>query len=168
MEWWLIFEKGIWFGLASLGFAILFNVPPRTLFLIGVLALIGGMTRVIMLHFGINIILGSFAGATIIGFLSVMASHIKHAPPLVFSIPAVIPMVPGTLAYRTMLGFIKLASDHVNTPLSQMLSETTSNGLKMAFILLTLAVAVSVPMLISRKETFKYFRFGKKDKPNFD
>ncbi len=163
MEWWLLVEKGIWFGLASLGFAILFNVPPRTLLLIMVLALIGGMTREIMLHFGIHVILGTFAGATIIGLLSVWTSHLKHTPPLVFSIPAVIPMVPGVLAYRTMLGFIKLASEHIDTSVSQTLAETTSNGLKMTFILMALAVGVSVPMLISRKETFKYLFEPRKD-----
>jgi uncharacterized membrane protein YjjB (DUF3815 family) len=163
-EWWLLYEKGIWFALASMGFAVLFNVPPRTLLLIMILALIGGMTRLIMLHYGINIILGSFAGATIIGFLSIQAAHIRHAPHLVFSIPAVIPMVPGVLAYRTMLGLIKLASEHSHTPLNQILTETTSNGLKMAFILIALAVGVSVPMLISRQETFKHFSFSKKKK----
>ena len=108
-----------------------------------------------MLHFHINIILGSLTGAALIGFLSVQAAHIKHTPPIIFSIPAVIPMVPGVLAYRTMLGFINLASAHDGVPLQQILTETTSNGLNMLFILMALAVGVSVPMLISRKESVK-------------
>lgn len=157
-----MFEKGIWFGLASLGFAVLFNVPPRSLLLIWILAAIGGVIRLLMMNFGMNIVLASFIVSTIIGFLSIQAAHTKHTPPIIFSIPAVIPMVPGILAYRTMLGFIKLASDHINIPYDQLLTETTSNGLKMIFILMALAVGVSVPMLITRKESIKHLKMKKK------
>jgi uncharacterized membrane protein YjjB (DUF3815 family) len=166
-EWLIILEKGIWFGLAAIGFAVLFNVPPRSLFLIWLLAAIGGMTRLVMLHYNGNIILGSFVGAAIIGFLSIQAAHIKHTPPIIFSIPAVIPMVPGVLAYRTMLGFINLASAPKGTPLQQVLIDTTNNGLNMIFILMALAVGVSVPMLISRRDTIKHMKFGMKAGSNY-
>lgn len=37
MEWLIYAEKGFWFGIAAIGFAVLFNVPSRTLFPIWVL-----------------------------------------------------------------------------------------------------------------------------------
>ena len=119
----------------------------------------GGLTKLLLMLFSIDIVLATFAGATLVGILSVSAAHNKHAPPLVFSIPAVIPMVPGAFAYRMMLGLIKLSGTAVtNETYSQTLGETASNGLKTLFILISLAVGVAIPMLISRKETIKRIR----------
>ena len=98
MEWINFFEKGIWFGFAALGFAILFNVPQRTLLIIWLLAAVGGLTKLFMLNFDLSVIFASFIGASVIGILSIPAAHNKHSPPLVFAIPAVIPMVPGVFA----------------------------------------------------------------------
>lgn len=162
MEYLQILEKGIWFGLGGVGFAILFNVPNRTLLAIWILAALGGITKLALIHFGLNVILASFAGATLIGFLSIQAAHSKHAPPPVFSIPAVIPMVPGVFAYRMMIGLIKLGSDFPGTEPGRILTDTVSNGLKAVFILLALALGVAIPMLITRKSTVKYLRIKRK------
>ena len=111
------------------------------------------------IQFHTDIVISSFAGATLVGILSVSAAHNKHTPPLVFSIPAVIPMVPGAFAYRMMLGLIKLSGTAItNETYSLTLGETASNGLKTLFILMALAVGVAIPMLISRKETIKRIR----------
>ena len=155
----MILEKGIWFGFAALGFAVLFNVPQRTLIIIWMLGAAGGMTKLLLMQANIGIVVATLAGAALIGVLSVSAAHNKHAPPLVFSIPSVIPMVPGAFAYRMMLGLIKLAGTAVTDPTyHQTLAETTSNGLKTMFILMSLAAGVSIPMLISRKDTIKKIR----------
>lgn len=152
----MILEKGIWFGFAALGFAILFNVPQRTLLIIWSIGALGGILKLVFMQLNIGIVIASFAGAALVGILSVYAAHNKHAPPLVFSIPAVIPMVPGAFAYRMMLGLIKLSGTELSSnTYYQTLAETTSNGLKSMFILMALAVGVAVPMLFSRKETVK-------------
>ncbi|MCX6239654.1 MAG: threonine/serine exporter family protein [Bacteroidia bacterium] len=155
----MILEKGIWFGFAALGFAVLFNVPQRALMIIWLIGAAGGLTKLIMMQCNIGIVIATFAGASLVGILSVSAAHNKHAPPLVFSIPSVIPMIPGAFAYRMMLGLMKLSGTAIsNDNYYQTLAETTSNGLKALFILLALAVGVAIPMLISRKETIKKIR----------
>jgi len=159
LELLLILEKGLWFGFAALGFAVLFNVPQRTLLVIWLIGAAGGMLKLVLMQCNISIVIASFLGASLVGILSVSAAHNKHAPPLVFSIPSVIPMVPGAFAYRMMLGLIKLSGTTVSSDsYFQTLAETTSNGLKAMFILLALAVGVAIPMLISRKETIKKIR----------
>ena len=160
MEWILLSEKIIWFGFAAIGFAILFNVPARALPAVFIMGATGGMAKVVLMKFGVDIILATFAGATIIGIFSVYAAHIKHTPPLIFSIPSVIPMVPGAFAYRMMLGFINLSGNQTDG-YSQILESTVNNGLKTFFILLCLAAGVSFPMLITRKESVKDFRIRK-------
>ena len=155
MDYLKIFENSIWFGFAALGFAVLFNVPQRTLFIIWILAAIGGLTKLTLMHFGISVILSSFAGSSLIGILSIPAAHNKHSPPLVFAVPAVIPMVPGVFAYQMILGFIKLAGNPTDSDYSVILTQTVSNGLKTMFILMSLAAGVAIPMLVTRKNSVK-------------
>ncbi len=157
MEWLFLSEKLIWFGFAAMGFAILFNVPARALPAVFIMGAIGGISKVILMKFGIDIILATFVGATVVGIISVYAAHLKHAPPLIFSIPSVIPMVPGVFAYRMMLGFIHLAGTQ-DKGYSLILESTINYGLKTFFILLCLAAGVAFPMLITRKETAKDFK----------
>lgn len=163
MEWIKLLENGIWFGFAALGFAILFNVPQRTLIMVWLMAAVGGLTKVYMLHFGFSVILASLGGASFIGLLSIPAAHNKHAPPLVFAIPAVIPMVPGVFTYKMILGLLRLAGDPNVANYQQILSETVNNALKVLFILMSLAVGVAIPMLITRKSSVKHIRIRKKD-----
>jgi len=156
MDWIALLGKGFWAGFAALGFAILFNVPQRTLLMIWAMGALGGLTKFFLLNFEVNIVLASLAGATLIGILSVYAAHNKQAPPLVFSTPSVIPMVPGAFAYRMMLGCMTLASAPANSQsYLNTLAETANNGLKAIFILIALSAGVAIPMLVTRKDTFK-------------
>lgn len=162
-----LYEKGIWFGFAAIGFAVLFNVPVRTLLIIWVMAAIGGLTKVLMIHYLlVGPVFGSLCGATLIGILSIPAAHNKHAPPMVFAIPAVIPMVPGVFAYRTMLGLIKLAGDHVMANYNETIADTLNNGLKAMFIVMALAGGVAIPMLITRHESAKVMKLKRKETVN--
>lgn len=158
MEVLQLLEKGIWAGFAGLGFAVLFNVPKRTLIPVWILGAIGGIVKFAMLGLGVNIIIASFVGASIIGILSIPMAHKVHSPPLIFSIPAVIPMVPGAFAYRMMLGLIDISVHTNDQGMDLVLVDTLQNGIKAAFILLSLAVGVAVPMLITRKESAKRIR----------
>ena len=150
-----ILIKAFWSGIAAIGFAILFNVPKRTLFPIGVMGAVGGFIKFGGMFLGIGIVLASFIGATIIGIISIQMAHMKKSPPLIFSIPGVIPMVPGAFAYRMMLGLIALIDLEDKDTYIQTLIDTVNNGAKMIFILISLAIGVSIPMLISRKESIK-------------
>lgn len=162
MDWLNILEKGFWFGWAAVGFAILFNVPPRTLIPIWIMGALGGMTKLAFISFGTSVILGSLGGAILIGILSTPLAHSKHAPPLIFSIPAVIPMVPGTFAYKMMLGLMHLTEDPNSATYNQLLHETTNNGLKAFFIIMSLAVGVALPTLITRQASIKHIKLIKK------
>lgn len=155
MDWLAFFEKWIWLGFAAVGFAILFNVPKRTLWVIFLMGSLGGAAKLLTLSLGGGIILGSFAGALLVGFLSIGAAHFKHSPPFVFAIPAVIPMVPGAFAYRMMLGIIRLTEQVDPNSFNQLLDDTVTNGLKAFFVLMALSLGVSAPMLLTRRESAK-------------
>ena len=157
-----IITKSIWSGIGAIGFAILFNVPRRTIFAIWGLGAIGGLIKFSAMQFEIGIVFASFLGATVVGILSIQLAHLRKSPPLVFSIPSVIPMVPGFFAYKMMLGLIALTSMEYKDAYLQTLIETVNNGAKMMFILISLGTGVAIPMLLSRKESVKKSKFNKK------
>ncbi|MEN9443916.1 MAG: hypothetical protein RIS47_806 [Bacteroidota bacterium] len=161
MEILLLFEKGVWAGFAALGFAVLFNVPVRTLFAIWALGAIGGFAKYSTMSLGLDIISASLIGASLAGTLSIPLAHKIHAPPVIFSIPAVIPMVPGAFAYRMILGLLKMSVGKDIVANNELMVSVVQNGMKVILILLSLAVGVAGPMLITRRESAKRIRLPK-------
>lgn len=157
MEWILILSKAFWSGWAALGFGILFNVPPRTLFALWIGGAIGVFIKFSLLQMSVSVVLASFIGASAVGILSIPIAHARHVPPMIFAIPSVIPLIPGVFAYRTMLGLIKLTGS-IGVDYNTILSETINNGAKTLFIIMSLAIGVAIPMHVMRKESAKNIR----------
>jgi len=159
-----ILIKSFWAGMAAIGFAILFNVPRRTIFPIWCLGALGGLIKFTAMNYDLGIVFASFLGAVGIAIVAIRMAHMRNSPPLVFSIPSVIPMVPGVFAYKFMLGMIALTSIEKTDIYLQTLIETVNNGSKMMFVLISLGTGVAIPMLLTRKESIKKSDFNKKKK----
>ncbi len=150
-----ILTKSLAAGIAGVGFAVLFNVPQRTLLPIGFLSALGGLVKFGLMYMNVGIVFTSFLAAIVIGVVSIRMAHSKDSPPLVFYIPSVIPLVPGFFIYRMILGLMSLVSETNDEIFLQNLIATVSNGTKAIFILISLGIGVAVPMLISRRESIK-------------
>lgn len=161
MDWIMILSKTFWCGCGAVGFAILFNVPPRTLLAIWIVGALGGFLKFTLLHLTAGVVLASFAGAFAIAISSIPIAHFRHAPPMIFAIPSVIPLIPGVFAYRTMPGLMKLTGN-IGPDYNIILSETVNNGAKTLFIIMTLAMGVTVPMHLMRQESVRNIRMIKK------
>ena len=161
MDWILILGKAFWCGWGALGFGILFNVPPRTLLPIWIGGALGGFLKFTLLQMTVGVVLASFVGALAVGISSIPIAHFRHAPPMIFAIPSVIPLIPGVFAYRTMLGLMKLTAP-IGSDYGQILAETVNNGSKTLFVIMSLAMGVAVPMHLMRKESVKNIRLHKK------
>jgi len=163
MDWIAILGKAFWCGWGALGFGILFNVPPRTLLAIWIGGALGGFLKFTLLQLSVSVVLASFAGALAVGISSIPIAHFRHAPPMIFAIPSVIPLIPGVFAYRTMLGLMKLTGN-IGPNYNLIIAETINNGAKTLFIIMSLAMGVAVPMHLMRKESVKNIRLHKKSK----
>ena len=150
-----LLEKGIWLGAAGIGFAVLFNVPRRTLGAIFIMAALGGLLKFYIISLEFGLVFATFCGSSLIGFLSVFAAHYRKAPPMTFYLPALIPMVPGFFAYKAMVGVMKLTAEKNLEAYPKLFFETVNNGLTALFIILALSAGAAIPMLITRKETVK-------------
>ena len=152
----LVIAKCAWASLAALGFAILFTVPKRALWAVALLASIAYASREISLINGLDLVVGSLAASCFIGLIGIQLAHWVHTPTTVFVIPAVIPMVPGVFAYRTMMGLLEISRSSAVS--NEILLQTASNGLNTVFILLALAVGVSLPSLLFKNRSVKEIR----------
>ncbi len=88
--------------IGSLGFALLFRLRPRHL----VPASLGGMLAYAVYLaadlFGLHLFVSNFLAAVAAALFSELCARFFKAPAVVFSIPCLIPLVPGSLLYYTM------------------------------------------------------------------
>lgn len=165
MDAWIeIFFKAFWCGWAGFGFAVLFNTPRRVFLAVYSSGFIAGALKFSLLTFGFTgngdgIIPASLLAASVVGFISVAIAHLRHVPPIIVSIPAVIALVPGSFAYRTMLGLIKF----IHTTNADVLTQAVHNGAMTLFIILVISIGVTLPMLLFRIESVKTIRIFDKE-----
>ena len=144
-------ERIFWSMWISIGFALLFNTPRRALWITGLLGGVGWGIKFMLLGTVMpeQIVITSFLGACAVGLLAVCFAHRVHTPPIVFTIPAVINMIPGKFGYEFMMNIIKIVT--VQTPEDEtldLLFKTFKLGLQTGFITMCLAFGVIAPMLL--------------------
>jgi uncharacterized membrane protein YjjB (DUF3815 family) len=151
-----IVELALWTGIAGIGFGILFNIPRKAILTVFILGFGVGLIKSILLKLGVNIIISSFIAALFVGVFSIPLAHKIHQPPVVFSIPSVIPMIPGYFAYKTVLAMMNFTFMEVETEKRlELLDAIFSNGFTMLFVLISLTLGISLPLMLMRKSTVK-------------
>ncbi|MCB8926540.1 MAG: threonine/serine exporter family protein [Ardenticatenaceae bacterium] len=146
-----LLADAFWSAIAAAGFAILFNVPPRALPGCALAAAIGHALRTWAIQQGLPIEPATLLAATTIGFLGVYLARWFQSPTAIFTVPAVIPMVPGTFAFRTMLGILQLTTLGINDS-APILAEVSLNAIKTGLILAALAGGIIAPRLLFRRQ----------------
>lgn len=89
-------------GIGSLGFSMLFNVRAKYLFLASVGGLISWAIYLLCDSFGLGLFLSSLTAAAFCQCYAEVFSRVCKAPKTIFSIAAVIPLIPGSSLYYTM------------------------------------------------------------------
>ncbi|KAF0094092.1 MAG: hypothetical protein E1N59_2350 [Puniceicoccaceae bacterium 5H] len=142
--------KALSAALAATGFAVLFNVPKRTLSACALCGAFGVSARILLLNateHTMHLAAATLLAAAGVSLLSELFSRLLNAPPAVFSVPGVIPMVPGSLMFRTMVGFLRHAN--ANVPIDyQALGADLQLGLTAFLVLMALAVGIATPNLL--------------------
>jgi len=152
-----LIEVAIWSGIAALGFGILFNIPKSTIITVFALGFGSGLIKFCLIRIcDVHIVLATLIAVLFVAVASMPTAHKIHHPPVVFCIPPVIPMIPGYFAYETVLSvmnFIFIEKDPAKKLV--LIDSIFSNGFTMFFILISIAIGISLPMLVLRKNTVK-------------
>jgi uncharacterized membrane protein YjjB (DUF3815 family) len=141
---------------------ILFGTPKRVLFVAGLLGGMGHSLRFVLLQLDFGLISATLAGSVAIGFIGIFAAHKVNNPPVVFTMPACITMIPGMYAYKTMLAGIKVTDLDTVLRDPSILINMSHNFMLTVSLLFTLAIGICIAALLFRKTSVKEIAFAKR------
>jgi uncharacterized membrane protein YjjP (DUF1212 family) len=134
-------------ALAAIGFAALFGVPPRIAWACLVCGVASHALRTLLMDAGVQMVAATLLGALAVGFLAQFFARRFRAPAATFAFPGVVAMVPGSFAFRAVVGSLEIAAAGADAA-PALVAETMS--LYLSCILMTAAIAVGVvaPLII--------------------
>ena len=150
MDWLLLLLDDMFFAaVPAVGFALVFNVPPKALKYCALLGALGHVTRTILMHNDVPIVFATLVGAALIGFIGVHLSHRYLAHPKVFTVAAIIPMIPGVQAYKAMIAIVQIHHYGFSNALFEQMIASFINT---TFILGALVFGLALPGLLFYRE----------------
>ena len=93
--------------LSTVGFAILFGIPKKSIIKSGFIGAIGWIVFYITSKYLNSNITGTFFAAIIVGILGELFARHYKKPATVYIIPGIVPLVPGAGMYYTMLALVR-------------------------------------------------------------
>jgi uncharacterized membrane protein YjjB (DUF3815 family) len=102
-----MFTQFIFAYISTVGFSLLFNIPKSAILKSALVGAIGWLIYFQAHQFSQSAVLSTFLGACVVSILSeIFARKFKEAV-TVFVIPGILPLVPGSGMYNTMLALIQ-------------------------------------------------------------
>lgn len=140
-------------AISAMGFSMIFNIPRRLLWVVAIGGIIAVCTRNFVnlgpsndnIGLDMGLAIGSLTGSALASLIAVKAVHWVHAPNHVLSIPSVIPMVPGVLMYRALVGLIEM-----NGVVGE-LTNAMKFGMASAITIMCIALGVAIPNVFARR-----------------
>lgn len=143
------------------GWAFFFGSDKKAIAAAGALGGLGHCLASVLAALGVNLIFSTLAGCLFIGLAGIVVAYIVHTPPVVFTMPASITMIPGKYAYRTLLGCIQLTNPDYLETYPNALNEVAHNFIITVTLLFVLAIGVSASVLLFRSPSIKDFKIRK-------
>ncbi|WP_332633178.1 threonine/serine exporter family protein [Halalkalibacter flavus] len=97
---------------ATVAFGIIFNVPKQVLWIGGAIGALAWYIYSILPALGMSDVFATAVASFICATVAHLLAKKFRVPVTTFSIPAIIPLVPGSRAYFTMLAFVD--GDYIN------------------------------------------------------
>lgn len=144
---------GLFAVVACIGFALISNASRPVCLVAGLLAGLGHTTRFVLLHMGMGITSASLCGATLVSFCSMACARRWHTPAEFYGFPALLPMIPGMYAYRTILATMHFLSAAEAATRERLLVEIAYNALTTCCVMGALVIGAIVPLFALHGES---------------
>lgn len=149
---------GAFAAIAGLGFAYGCNPPIKTLFISALLAAIGHAMRFYLMQIEFGITTATFFSALLVGVFGMLFAKKLKTPTEIITFPAILPMIPGMYAYRTILSIVSFSNESDMQAQYKLLVELTNNLITTISIALAIAVGISISLLIFYEYSFMMTR----------
>lgn len=154
-----ILQDGFFAALAAIGFAAISNPPKIALKWCGVIAAAGHISRYCLVNFTpVGLVPASMVGAVIVGLLAIIIAKRVKCPPETFSFPALLPMIPGMYAYRTVQAFVLALTAQTEQEFQHFFYLSESNCLTCIFIILCMVIGQMLPIILFRHTAYSVTR----------
>ena len=108
-------SDGLFAAVAAIGFGAISDPPMRAFPVIALLAAVGHALRFALMQWGVDIASASLCASVTIGVGSLLLGGRIRCPMTVLFIPALLPMIPGMYAYKTIFSMI-MFMQHLDDP----------------------------------------------------
>lgn len=156
-----IFQDGFFAAIAAIGFASISNPPKQAYAYCALIAAAGHSVRYVLTNNAIcqfHIILASVVAAFVIGLLSVYMAPRAKCPAETCLFPALLPMIPGMYAYRTIAALLLCLYHKEEDLFDHYLYLLTFNGLTCLFIVLGMVIGATIPIFLFKNTSFQATR----------
>lgn len=156
----MILHDAFFAAIAGMGFGAISNPPAKAFPYIALLAAAGHAFRFVLMNtIGVDIALSSLAASMLIGFGGLWLGYLGYLPITVVSIPALLPMVPGKLAYNTVFSILMFLQTMDDTSEhSRYMYLFIDNGILSLAVIFALAIGVIIPIAIFPKIAYSLTR----------
>ncbi|MGN0309358.1 MAG: threonine/serine exporter family protein [Bacteroides sp.] len=152
-----LLQDGFFAALASVGFASLSNPPRKAYPCCALLAAVGHALRYLLMNnqtITLHIIPASTIAALVIGFLAIQLALIAKCPAETCFFPALLPMIPGMYAYRTVEAIIFCLCHPAEQEFMHYLYLFAYNGFTCSMIMLGMVVGANIPIFLMKRLSF--------------
>lgn len=148
-----ILLDGLFAAVAAMGFGAISDPPMRAFPRIALLAAVGHALRFCLMHYAaVDIASASLCAGFVIGLGSLWLGRGARCPMTVLYIPALLPMVPGIYAYKTVFSLMMFL---------QTLNDTVQSVTYMQAFFLNATVSISVIIMLAAGATVPVFLFNR-------
>lgn len=146
--------------IAGLGFSYANNPPKRILPLCAFLGGLGYSLRLMLINSQIcNYVSATLISSVVVGFFSLLLARRLKAPIEVISFPALLPMIPGLQAYKSVLSIFQFINSSDEMQRLHYLSIFFNNAFTTIAAIFALAVGISIILFIFYEESFTMTRY---------
>jgi uncharacterized membrane protein YjjB (DUF3815 family) len=142
-----LIQKGSWAAVATLGFAVLFNAPKYTLLYCALIGGVGYALRTALMSGGMSMVLATLCAALLIGVLATILAERFAVSSALFAVSPAIPLVPGSYAYKAVMGLVMAANAPELEPQGALLLTAFDNSVKAMLTILFLSFGIALPGL---------------------
>ena len=103
----MLIEYAIASFFASAAFGIIYQAPRNTIIKCGLVGMIGWVIYISLVWAEVDSVPATLIASFVIAIVSQMLARIYKTPMIIFSVPGIIPLVPGSLAYDAMRSFVQ-------------------------------------------------------------
>jgi uncharacterized membrane protein YjjB (DUF3815 family) len=155
-----ILTDGALAAVAGIGFGAISFPPKRVFPYIAVLAAVGHAVRFSLMNYlHVDIAIASFCASLLIGTLSLWFGKLTYCPMTVLYIPALLPMIPGMYAYKTVFALIMFMQNLNELSMAEEYMQAfLSNAIVTFSTVFLLAVGATIPIFIFPKRAYSMTR----------